>query len=324
MHKQDNTSFAVRHDGWTPERKVRFLDRLAARGNVRLACRAAGMSPEAAYRLRRRDPLFARGWAAALVKAREVTEQVLAERAIDGVEEKVWYRGELIDTRLRFDARLLLAHMARLDRLADEETAGADADRFDELLACIAGEQPPETLASEDDVLPIERDSAGEEGARLADRASRDAEMDLRSGEEPPAFDPEAFDAFEDACEAAAERGRAEGERLWDRWFDDACGFVDRTCEWEGALPPAGCGGDAPPAPFRQTAPDEATRGERSFLRTPSMASTSALAHALASCAPVPHSPCPPLSKGRGSLAMIGGHRAASQAARPQSGSAKT
>jgi hypothetical protein len=299
MDRQDSVSFAVRHDGWTPERKVCFLDRLAARGNVRLACRAAGMSPEAAYRLRRRDPLFARGWAAALVKAREVTEQVLAERAIDGVEEKVWYRGELIDTRLRFDARLLLAHMARLDKLADEEAAGADAGRFDELLACIAGERPPETLDSGEGVLPLERDGAGEEGARLADLAIRDAEMDSRDDEEPAAFDPDAFDAFEDECDVAAERGRAEGERLWDRWFDSACGFVDRTCERAGTFPPAETASGALPAPLRQTALAEAAGGERCFLRTPSMASTSALAHALASASPLSSPPS-------GGPAMIG------------------
>ena len=49
----------VRHDGWTRERQALFLDCLAERGNVRLACTRAGMSPEAAYRLRRRDALFA-------------------------------------------------------------------------------------------------------------------------------------------------------------------------------------------------------------------------------------------------------------------------
>lgn len=39
---------APRHDGWTAERRARFLDSLAARGNVRLACRRVNLSPEAA------------------------------------------------------------------------------------------------------------------------------------------------------------------------------------------------------------------------------------------------------------------------------------
>src|SRR6478735_10549224 len=51
--------------GWTSERKTRFLDHLALKGNVRASCKRVGLSREAAYRLRRRDAVFARGWAAA-------------------------------------------------------------------------------------------------------------------------------------------------------------------------------------------------------------------------------------------------------------------
>ena len=132
--------------GWTPELKARFLDRLAAHGNARAACRAVDLSAEAAYRLRRRDPFFARGWAAALVLARENGVQALAERAIEGVEEQIYYRGELVGTRRRYDARLLLAHLARLDAMVGDNAACADAGRFDELLNCVAtgelGENP--------------------------------------------------------------------------------------------------------------------------------------------------------------------------------------
>ena len=109
------TDRAQRHDGWTPERKARFLDCLAEKGNVRVACGRVGLSQQAAYVLRRRDAQFARGWAAALALARENSVQVLAERAIDGVEDPVWYRGELVGTRRKYDARLLLAHVGRLD-----------------------------------------------------------------------------------------------------------------------------------------------------------------------------------------------------------------
>lgn len=55
----------VRRDGWTPERKRRFLESLAAGWDVSRACAFAGMSREGAYKLRRRDPAFARAWAEA-------------------------------------------------------------------------------------------------------------------------------------------------------------------------------------------------------------------------------------------------------------------
>ncbi len=38
---------------------------------------------------------------------------------MNGVEEKVFYHGEEVATRTRFDSRLLLAHLARLDKRAE-------------------------------------------------------------------------------------------------------------------------------------------------------------------------------------------------------------
>jgi hypothetical protein len=58
----------IRRDGWTPERQLRFLDTLARTRSVTRAARAAGMSRESAYRLRRRKDgaLFAAAWDRAL------------------------------------------------------------------------------------------------------------------------------------------------------------------------------------------------------------------------------------------------------------------
>src|SRR5262245_2363252 len=135
---------ATRRDGWTRELKARFLAILAESGNVRLAARRCRMSAQSAYVQRRRDAQFARTWAAATRLARDHCEQVLGDRAIEGIEEPIWYRGELVGTRRRFDTRLLLAHLARLDRLEHDERAEADAGRFDEMLALIAGEELPD------------------------------------------------------------------------------------------------------------------------------------------------------------------------------------
>ena len=53
-----------RHDGWTPERQLRFLDALARTRSVTRAAAAAGISRESAYRLRdrREGALFAALW----------------------------------------------------------------------------------------------------------------------------------------------------------------------------------------------------------------------------------------------------------------------
>ena len=50
-----------------------------------IAAAAIGLSRETAYCRRRRDPLFARAWAAAMLLAREEGGHILADRALDGV-----------------------------------------------------------------------------------------------------------------------------------------------------------------------------------------------------------------------------------------------
>ena len=260
--------------GWTPERKTRFLDHLAHKGNVRAACKSVGLSREAAYRLRRRDPMFARGWSAAMVLARASSEEVLADRAIDGVEEEIYYRGELIGTRRRYDARLLLAHLARLDRLADEENAGADAARFDEILAIIAGETMPPDLDTGEDGLPLDREATALRGADGAEAEVR--YFDEHGGDDDPAPDPAPLAV---RCLTARHRGRAEGEALWDAWFAAACGRVDRLDANPGAPTAPGL----PAHPFPPRASNAALDGLAVFSpRTLSDVSTTALARALA------------------------------------------
>ena len=226
---------ATRHDGWTPERRARFLDHLAANGDVRAACGRAGMSREAAYRLRRRDAMFARAWDAALVLAREVSFEVLGSRAIDGIEEDVWYRGEVVGTRRKYDTRLLLAHIARLDRAVEEQDgmAAEDAKRFDELLAAVAGVGAPDDLGDDGNGLAVPRDTYGEvEAEAVADelddeRETREADSDETDEEDDIAFSRRRAEAARDA--------RIAGLARWDAWFGAACTRIDAMVAGRGA-----------------------------------------------------------------------------------------
>ena len=56
----------TRHDGWTAERQLRFLEALIRTRDVTRAARVAGMSRESAHRLRNRAELFAALWDCAL------------------------------------------------------------------------------------------------------------------------------------------------------------------------------------------------------------------------------------------------------------------
>ena len=64
----------TRRDGWTPERRQLFLELLGAGLDVRRACAGVGLSRQAAYELRRRDPAFAQAWDGALRSARAAEE----------------------------------------------------------------------------------------------------------------------------------------------------------------------------------------------------------------------------------------------------------
>lgn len=59
---------AIRKDGWTADRQLRFLAALGRTRSVTAAARAAGMSRESAYCLRVRagNALFAAAWDSAL------------------------------------------------------------------------------------------------------------------------------------------------------------------------------------------------------------------------------------------------------------------
>jgi len=123
---------------FTRDRQVRFLENLSLTGSVRSAASAGGVSHQTAYRARRATREFRTAWDAALLAARVHAEEVLACRAIDGVEEKVFYHGEQVDTRVRYSDRLLLAHLARLDRLTGDAAVNAVAEDFDAALARFA------------------------------------------------------------------------------------------------------------------------------------------------------------------------------------------
>ena len=119
-----------------------FVRTLAQWGNVRAAAAQVGVSRAQLYRMRRASAEFRALWDAALVLARPQVEEVLADRALNGVQETVFYHGEEIATRTRYDSRLLLAHLARLDRMEMRGETHAVLRDFDgEVARLLAG--PP-------------------------------------------------------------------------------------------------------------------------------------------------------------------------------------
>lgn len=78
------TSSTPRRDGWTPERRATFLECLCEKPDIARACVRVGLSRQAAYKLRRRDPVFALAWDVAL----QVAYERRAFRAVETMPEK--------------------------------------------------------------------------------------------------------------------------------------------------------------------------------------------------------------------------------------------
>jgi hypothetical protein len=99
-----------RHDGWTPEKQIDFIEALAASGCVEEACEAVGMASSSAYRLRARADAqsFRYAWDFALDYAIARLSDAVFSRAIHGVARPVFYKGEVVGERRYYDERLAM------------------------------------------------------------------------------------------------------------------------------------------------------------------------------------------------------------------------
>ena len=99
-----------RKDGFTPERIEIFIATLHATASVSDAARAAGISRKAAYDLYNRADAeeFRCAWDEALRGPNIVLTSTAYDRAINGVEEIVYYQGQRVGVRIKYDNRLLM------------------------------------------------------------------------------------------------------------------------------------------------------------------------------------------------------------------------
>ena len=149
------SSDRARHDGWTGARQRRFLAELANTGVVADACRAVGISRDSAYALRNRagGRAFSLAWDAAILISRGAVADDVMSRARHGCVDRVYRNGELVAERHRFDNRLTMAVLTRLDRLAEglgenAPVARAVAQEWDQFLDIVeaGGEEADDFL----------------------------------------------------------------------------------------------------------------------------------------------------------------------------------
>jgi hypothetical protein len=99
-----------RHDGWTAEKQIAFIEALVATTCVDEACRRVGMSDTSAYELRNRccGASFRRAWDIALELQLDRVEQHVVERSIAGVPRPIFCKGEQVGEYRHYDERLTM------------------------------------------------------------------------------------------------------------------------------------------------------------------------------------------------------------------------
>lgn len=117
-----------RHDGWNADRQRAFIAALADSGCVSLACRAVGVSPQSAYRLRRhpKGKQFALAWDTALHCASARLVGIAYQRAIEGTRKQYWRDGKLIGETVSPSDALLMFLLTK----GDPNRFGSQADRL--------------------------------------------------------------------------------------------------------------------------------------------------------------------------------------------------
>ncbi len=85
-----------------------FLEALAEGRSVADACRFAGVSPEYIRVRRRRDSVFAADYEAAYTDGADALEDEARRRAVEGVEEPVFHRGEVVGSVRKYSDPMLM------------------------------------------------------------------------------------------------------------------------------------------------------------------------------------------------------------------------
>ena len=114
-HDPSITSASPRHDGWSLAKQAAFLRQLSASHSVSAAAKSVGMSRQSAYRLRSKlkGQAFDLAWEVAFHHSYDVLAHAALDRALNGVEVPVYYKGEKVDSYRKYDERLTVALLSR-------------------------------------------------------------------------------------------------------------------------------------------------------------------------------------------------------------------
>ncbi len=269
----------ARHDGWTPEKQVAFVEALADTGIIRAAAARVKMTPQSVSRLRRRKD--ARAFDLACRTAEQIGRRgivsVAWERAIEGTIRRHYFHGELKSEERVYSERLLIALLNRLppDPQEDKQAETIEQNWDDWMDAIAEGRDAPATPEPEAEPTLAPEDA----------KVWEDEDELLTDAPPPPGYDGYADGEYGDACyqrhltEAEEHWWQAEGETaareqpgmFGPQWLLERPTFFPWGCEpsapFAAAAEPEGKGseatapsGERPARPADGSSPDEPDR----------------------------------------------------------------
>jgi len=198
-----------RHDGWTPERQVAFIEALADTGCVTRAAAMVNMAQANCYTLRRAAGAeeFRRAWDAALDFGLGRLKDIAFERAIEGQLVPVFVAGKLMGFRRKRNDALLMFCLRHYGQ--DSSGKRTTINYFSTRASAVSGagssaEGGAAGAAAEASTTTVRTVISG--GGAGADG---DASAATIEGFDGVALDDEARGAIEAALLACAERRRA-------------------------------------------------------------------------------------------------------------------
>lgn len=147
-------------------KKRLFLEAFSRVGTIKHAAEAAGVDRHSHHLWLQKDPEYAAAFAEAEEQAVEVLEREMRRRAVEGVEEPVWHKGEQVGSVRKYSDVLLIFALkaARPERYRDNhrvELAGTvthvATTAFDVEIEQLLG-----AVAGQDGGLNVERNGASE------------------------------------------------------------------------------------------------------------------------------------------------------------------
>ncbi len=232
-----------RHDGWTQQKQVGFINALAETACVTDACRAVGMSTESAYALRRRyDAIdFRVTWDHALEYAVHRLADAALSRAIHGVAVPHYYKGEVVGEHRRYNETLTMFIL----RYRDPYTYARCRDRQE--VRSVHPEERSENLAVGIDCILGDESRKYCEANHRAEQAAADKEDDLKILEARREAAYQEHIRAEDAAKAAAKAAAAVADAAMAAAARAARAAPDPAAEEHRAASLAGSGTvDAP------------------------------------------------------------------------------